>query len=1100
MVADPWAVVSQTPAPKSNPWSVVSQKPAPKAAPSPYEATSVIDTDLSRRGLKATGDYRTPARERQLAAQGAGTARGLSNHSRGTPDAPGAHDFVPTKGDWNTALTDARGEPGVKDAFIEGAQGGQGRHIHVDMAANDPWSVVSEAPAAPAAAAQTPKKDPWAVVAQTPAPKTQPPANEPQLRNPGNPIARAGREFMGAARQSLEGAPQRMAKAAPEFGGLGSAIQGGNEELNALTAGISKLVEPLFHERPDAASDIARAQTNKAHANPLDPHHVATPEEKASVATQIALGLIPVERVAELGSAGARAVKAAKEALAEHAAGREARTITEAKGVVPTQDGAAAVRAAPKKLPKPPTASGRTPTRAPTRAPSLAAARETPELAQAHVVGEEANPATRTANALYRLNGSNTADKIEMQQFRRDLAPEIKDPATKEALYHALEEPLAGGKGEIPANLQAAHEAIQPYLAEQTEGINKLRELNDPTVDEYLENTGYVHRIKEGSPNLLEPEGGAPRSPFQTRKSLTTKPDSARARKFIVLEDERGNRIFPKGQDEPGDKTYAELKPGMTYRPPGGAEGAPSREFKVVQPTTKEIEANTDVRYQKDAIDNTLSNVLQIRRALRNKEVLDLTLADMKERGVAHRSEWYYRDEGGKLQVARANEQAPQGFESLHDNPHTRGWQFDPNDAQVQELKDWLPKREEGWVRAMDRFNNFMLRSDFLSPFVHPKNIAEFWGTSRGFDWLSPQGYGRMAKTLPKAVSEVMTMGPAYKQYLREGSALLSGDARTNSFNEMLVHKAGKEMIEDPKSFAALKSAFGDAISTPARLYTQFQEASHKMMWSLGDIMMMQRVMELQEKGMSIRDAIAKAEEVIPNYRVPAQIMDSPNGGRMLHHLFANNRFIAVGRYHYNRLAAWGRMFKKVAKGSPEERKEVLGQFLAMATIGAFVLPALDKAIQMASGNKNARVKRGGITSLPDAVGGVASGREELPSAIAQVIDVAPLPELAYEEKSQKDYFGQDVYSKFSSPAQNTAREIELPAGQFGPFNMGMQAATGGYGPERVAGNLFGVDMPQKARGQVKSSTAKSLRGQERRRERKDPLAMGLESIGRSQQ
>ncbi len=1090
---DPFAAKPKPPAARSQPrLTPVDHDPFAKPSYVPASAVdSSFDSALGAGRWRQTGGYRSPAREDQLRAEGAQTvpAGRTSRHSLGTTDAPGAIDIVPE----GMSLTDAerrlRRAPGVRDVLAEGSAGGQGAHLHVDVANAPDLTPVDHDPfaKAPAVAAAG-----GGHATGAPAPKTTQakPKLTPVDHNPFAGLGRyAAEEFQSGVAAPLKQVAKDVSAPPPKpsldpmafVRGIQSELKEGKDIGSAIMSlGGGEIIHALG-VRPAAAL--------------ITKYLGGTQEKNEHILSTALMGLGP-----------------------EGAEGR----LAEAARPRPLEAGADAVARSPRTLPKPETAATaphepmpiNRPRLTPVegdpfaggrrRAPALAAAREeaSPEITDARIVGDEANPATRTANALYRLNGSNTADKIEMSQFRRDLPAEIKDPKTKEALYHALEEPLAGGKGDIPPELQAAHEAIKPYLAEQTAGINKLRELNDPTVDEYLENTGYVHRIKEGAPNLMEPEGGAPRSPFQTRKSLTTKPDSARARKYIALEDEQGNRIFPKGQDDEGKSPYAELKPGMTFRPPGEEEGAAPRSFKVVQPTTKEIEANTKTRYQKDAIDNTLSNVLQIRRALRNKEVLDLTLADMKARGVAHRSEWYYRDEDGKLQVARANEQAPQGFKEIPNVPQLKGWKFNPKDSQVAELHDWLPSGQTNFSTSLgegfDRVNNFLLRSDFLSPFVHPKNIAEFWGTSRGFDWLQPESYGRLAKTLPRAVSEVMTMGPAYKQYLREGSALLSGDARTSKFNEMLTQKAGKELIQDPKSFAALKAAFGDVISTPAKLYQQFQEASHKMMWSLGDIMMMQRVMELQEKGMPIRDAIRKAEEIIPNYRVPAQIMDSPTGGRMINQIFSNNRFISVGRYHYNRLAAWGRMFKKVAKGTPEERTEALGQFLAMAVIGGLVIPALDKGIQMATGNKNARIKRGGITSLPDAVGGVAGGRETPAQAIAQVIDVAPLPSLADEEIHQKDYFGQDLTSKYARPAANIAHEAELPAGQFGPFNMAQEAASPGFGPERVAGNLFGVDMPQKPRGQVKGKTAKYLRGQERRRERKDPIAMGLENIGQS--
>ena len=101
-----------------------------------YIATSTFDAELDqilgKGAWRSTGDYRSPQREDQLRAQGAATvAPGqISNHSRGTPDAPGAHDIAVA--DPQAVLARLRGAPGVRDAFYEGASGSQGGHIHVD--------------------------------------------------------------------------------------------------------------------------------------------------------------------------------------------------------------------------------------------------------------------------------------------------------------------------------------------------------------------------------------------------------------------------------------------------------------------------------------------------------------------------------------------------------------------------------------------------------------------------------------------------------------------------------------------------------------------------------------------------------------------------------------------------------------------------------------------------------------------------------------------------------------------------------------------------------------------------------------------------------
>lgn len=1064
-MAGPWDdyQTSAPPKPKTR-GSIPVDHPA-MAYQSEADFRSTMDQTYGSGKWRETGGYRDAARNAQVG----GVPN--SNHKKGTPDAPGAHDIVVEGEDPATAASKL---PPWFHYVPEGRIGDQGPHVHVDAArapAEPPWAAY-KAPA-PAASSGSPAKpvDPAALR-----------RGVLQIGQGGAPVAPA----VGPG-QKMQPKPAQQA-AAPTKPFMGSIGRRSGEGLEQLGSGLGRMASP--NDPTQIIPGAAQAASGAWHAATALPaglaenatgaglKRVGFPESSGGDFVETALGFVGGGE-----GAAARARKGTPHDIPEFT------PEPVPKGAKP--------RVAPKAATAPPTAAAEAPgpwqdyapakaAKAP-RARSLAAEEPPGKPLPSDIVGDERNPATRTANALYRLNGGNTADKIEMQQFRDALPPEVKGQS--EDLYHALEAPLAKPGASIPEHLADAHAALKPYLKEQTDLVNDLRKRGDPTLDEYVEDQGYVHRIRADKPNILDPEGGAPRSPFQTRKSLVKKADSQRQRKYIALETEGGERIFPKGQDEPGNP-YKDLKPGQIGR------GAFDKPLKVVQPTTAEIEANTKTRYQKDAFDNTLANVMQLRRVKRNVEVLDQTLDDMKERGVAHRAEWHYPDGEGGLKLGTNKERAPQGFVSIPDVPQLKGWLFDKNDAQVQELKDWLPRvHDEDWLNKFDKVNNFMLRSNFLSPFVHPKNVAEFWATGRGGDWLTPQGYGRLGKTWSNAVSEVLTMGPKYKDLLREGSALMSGDARTAKFHEMLVNKGGEELAKDPKSFAAIQESFGKPFKNAADMYTKYQEWSHKMMWMASDVMMMQRVLELQDKGMPVRDAIRKAEEMIPNYRVPAQIMDSPTGGRILNHMFSNNRIFSIGRYHYNKLAAWGRMFKKIAKGTAEERKEAAGQFLVAAVLGGAVLPLVDQGLKTVTGNKNAKVKRGGLLAVPDAIGDVASGQKNMAQAIASIIDLSPAATLASEEIKQKDYFGNDITSKFNSPAGNAARSVEVPAGEFGPASMGMNAMRGNYGPGRVAGNLFGVELPDNPPGATKGSTAKMLRGKARKQERNDPLISALSGL-----
>ncbi len=137
-----------------------------KAYPQTSSFDSEVDGALGKGKWKATGGYRSPQREDQLRAQGAGTVTPgrLSNHSRGSPDAPGAYDLVAND---PGAVDRLRRLPGVKDAFYEGARGSQGGHIHVDTSDvlltpvdHDPFAQTPSAPQKAPAATQPPKLTP----------------------------------------------------------------------------------------------------------------------------------------------------------------------------------------------------------------------------------------------------------------------------------------------------------------------------------------------------------------------------------------------------------------------------------------------------------------------------------------------------------------------------------------------------------------------------------------------------------------------------------------------------------------------------------------------------------------------------------------------------------------------------------------------------------------------------------------------------------------------------------------------------------------------------------------------------------------------------
>jgi hypothetical protein len=115
--------------------------PRPKAArvnaatSADFQAT--MDRVFGPGRWRETSGYRTPAQENALRRQGAGTvAPGhVSVHSIGAPEAPGAIDAVVDRMSAAAAAARLRqAGAGFAKVVAEGAHGGQGPHLHIELA------------------------------------------------------------------------------------------------------------------------------------------------------------------------------------------------------------------------------------------------------------------------------------------------------------------------------------------------------------------------------------------------------------------------------------------------------------------------------------------------------------------------------------------------------------------------------------------------------------------------------------------------------------------------------------------------------------------------------------------------------------------------------------------------------------------------------------------------------------------------------------------------------------------------------------------------------------------------------------------------------
>lgn len=700
------------------------------------------------------------------------------------------------------------------------------------------------------------------------------------------------------------------------------------------------------------------------------------------------------------------------------------------------------------------------------------------------VVGDEADPATRIDNALFRAGGHTTADKLEAMKFLKATPDEILDPKLQESLYHEIEQKMVDPAHEVPAELKPAFDHFAPYYKEQTEIINRLRQRGDPSLEPYLEDQGYVARRAVGHTPMMDESGPqrSDRDPIQGKKSLTKTTTAQKARTAgLVLVDDAGKRTFVKPAE-----ADPEWKPGMTIR------GSFDKPMRVEQATTREIEANTDTRYHKNALVNTVDNVVRLRQVERNLQVLDETTKAMKDEGLAHQDEWRHKNDRGEMVVNTANTKRPDGFVEVPHIPQLKGWSFDPKVAAV--LKDYYPGPKEPLENVLSKVNRFLIGSMFWNPVVHAGNVGAHWTIGRGFDWAAPKGWSRLFDTGAKAIKEVATQGPEYQRMIREGSGLMRGDIEARNFYQVMAEKSGREMTEDPRTFAALSKAFKLGTMTPADLYKTIMGASSKALWTANDIFLMQRQLELQAKGLSARTAIKEAEKDIPNYRIPSQVMKS----RWLAQWLKNPNLTNFGRYHYGVFKAWGSMFEDLVgkDATPEERKDALGKFLVAAGLAFGAYPLMDEIAKKTSGNDKARFKRAGPLTIPDNLVQMSQGQKDWASALASVISPAPATESIVEVPMNRDAFtGKHIVEPASSLPSKVVQAGEYAADKFNPAQEAMRAAKP-QGAGREAARTFGLDLPTDDQQAGAAKGKRYDRSQAKSRTKRDLLLRWAEEHG----
>lgn len=650
---------------------------------------------------------------------------------------------------------------------------------------------------------------------------------------------------------------------------------------------------------------------------------------------------------------------------------------------------------------------------------------------------------------LTKVRGENEADRTEALQYINGLPPELKDPELNERIYHNIEQP--GTAPMTPEEQAMADKYVTPIRTEANEIYNRLR-----AKGVQIGMDGYVHRIAKDHGSMYDPQEGPPgANPFSGGRGLGQTTSSLKGRKMWMAVGPDGEQTLVNGKYKPGQKITDEN----------------GRQAIIRQATTKEIEEGSDVRYYKNAIANSIDNLLRLRRVERNINYLDGLKQDPTFSSLA-KSPNGTRGIGDNGGPPLDDDVIPPGWKTTS-LPQLRGWFMEPRIARMLDnFYEVGPQTDLGKVLA--KVNHGLTSAIFVNPvsalFGHGLNVATHWGVGRGWDNFLPHTWYNSAKNGIRAMQDVTNLSPSYQRMLREGNSLMYAPTMNRDFHQTMIKLMGGEMNKQPQTWGEIA---GKAGTSPAYIYKALSNLSSKGLWWANDVFMLQRVYDLMDKGHGISSAITEAEHEIPNYRIPSEAWDPDKmrGGAAFSELMANPNLTIFGRYRYGLIHAYANTVGRIVGKdvAPSQRMEAAGQLLALGVLFGVLYPAGDKVAQALTGNKHASLRRAGPTTVLAAVKGMMSGApkgdtgddlKNLMTGVSGLIGPAPGSEALAEAATNMDFFtGKRIYNP------NDPKNIPGQLGYFAasrpfPLQQGEELAEGRKNRDEIIASWLGINNP----------------------------------------
>lgn len=515
----------------------------------------------------------------------------------------------------------------------------------------------------------------------------------------------------------------------------------------------------------------------------------------------------------------------------------------------------------------------------------------------------------------------------------------------------------------------------------------------------------------------------------QQREQLAATPESTAANAERIKQiDERLSGIL--GEHVRIEEAY----PQPTFETPRYWKDKAGKEWKFTDATIGEIEGNTDTRYYKEPMSGVITQHLKLKQIFRANQLLE----DLKN------SEDFKR-----FSRSARERNIPEKWRQV-DLQQFRGLMIEPR---IADELDLFAEQQRGPSVPLQYVNNvvrFLRNSLFIwNPFVHEPNLLSHWFTARGAEWIKPDAYKRMVTSGVQAFTDVLTKSRFRDQALREGAPLMRG---MDEMNKQMLNLLEKEFQDNPNIGRKVAKALGYV--NPFRMVRAFGDS---LTWGTNEILTLQLIRETMARtGMSMGEAISEVGKHMPNYRIPARVLNS----RFLSHVMRNPVISLWGHYHYGALRSYGEMAKEMfsPKSDMQTRLDALGRVATIGFLMEVAYPLIDKLIEEVMGKKGYHIRRAGPTTLPQNLIDVAEKKKTPEAALQSVITPSPAmtvaPELWFNRSLRS---GMPIYER--RLGLQTGKDL-LGYGleQISPIGEGEKVSTGEKSLKETGLGMMGIN------------------------------------------